>query len=706
LNFSSPNPSLSPKNFCLLFLIFTLSNALLAYAPLDVFWQWTVGILGLTLPWCMGWFFYRKHLKGSKDFSPVDWIPAPSFWVVAVLFLAAGFLRFTQLTTLSLWPLTDEAKSAYYSLQLAAHGSFQMLYDFSQLPPLYIWLQGIFFRVFGVSLSSLWFLPAVLSLLTVVAAYFAARAHMNKTFALFFCGLMAFSFWPLYVGRFSHQGSLLLLWEVLVFGAAGQLVPAAIPGGREKFGFGLGFLAGLGFYTFTSWPTVALVLALWIFFFHRKAILPFCGGMILAYLPLGWAWLHQDYGGYIHHVWAWDPARPLITQLIQSFSDFSAFFWKSTIPSNLFAYKPFWGGYLNPILGALFFLGALVFFRTEAKSKVLFAISAFVIFYLPGFLTGGVEMFRVLPLLPLLLAGVAWGFLALLEPLKSYFRWIILALILILSLGLDVIHLFGAYHGIWTHPHDNWFASKSVERLRGYQILGELQKQEGPGFVLSELVPDLYDQSLSIATYTFNVEQNPKLNAGSARWVALLINVHYQPYLAGIFPEGRWYRLAPDVDRPDGGLMLAIFPLPSNHPETLNRWIGADRACHDLTPLVFDDRDYKSRKPIFEKLYSLYPLFEGDRFLESCFWEKIAENEYGDRNYGGQIDALKQAIEKGYPTAHLYNDLGALFLRRSRFQEAHETFEKALKCNPNYTSAAAGLLALEEAEKTGKLPRD
>ncbi len=100
------------------------------------------------------------------------------------------------------------------------------------------------------------------------------------------------------------------------------------------------------------------------------------------------------------------------------------------------------------------------------------------------------------------------------------------------------------------------------------------------------------------------------------------------------------------------------------------------------------------------------PCSKGTPFLESCFWEKIAENEYGDRNYAGQIDALNQAVEKGWPTAHLYNDLGALFLRRSRLPEARESFEKALRCSPDYTSAAAGLQALEQTEKTGALPRD
>lgn len=652
---------------------------LLAYVVLPVPWQWAIGILGLALPWCLSLLFYRKPEKYFKAFFLEDWISTPPFWVLAILFLGAGFLRFTQLTTLSLWPLTDEAKSAYYSLQLAAHGSFQMLYDFSQLPPFYIWLQAFFFKIFGGSLFSLWCFPAFLSFLTVVTAFFAARAHFNETFTWIFCGLVAFSFWPLYTGRFSHQGSLLLLWEFLVLGIAGRLSKTAGPRELKKSGWSLGFMTGLGFYTFTSWPTVVLVLTLWVYLFFRKAILFFLGGMILAYLPLGWEWFHQDYGGYIHHVWAWDLSRPWLGQILQSLSDFSAFFWKSTIPANLFAYKPFWGGYLNPFMGALFFLGALVFFRTESKSKSFFVVSAFLIFYVPGFLTGGVEMFRVLPLLPLLLAGTTWGLLTLLGPLKLHLKWIALTLILVFSLSLDTKHLFGVYHGIWVQPKDNWFASKSVERLRAYYILEELKKQKGPGVILCELVPDLYDQSLTIATYAFNVAQNRELNPGQARWAALLINIHYQPYLADIFPDGNWYRLAPDVDRPDGGLMLAVFPLPSNHPETLNRWIKADKACQDLTPLVFDNRDYKSRKPLLEKIYSIYPLFQDDRFLESCFWEKIAENEYGDRNYEGQIDALKQAVEKGYPTAHLYNDLGALYLRHSRFLEARGAFGESFK---------------------------
>ncbi len=216
LNFSPKEPVFPQKYFWFLFLGFTLSNAILAHAQLPLFGEWMVGIMGLGLPWGLGLFFYRKPVHRPETLFREDWISTPPIWLAAVLLAGAAFLRFVQLTALSLWPLYDEGKSGYFSAQLATGAPFQMLYDFSQLPPFYIWLHGIFFKIFGISLFSLWCLPALLSILTVPAAYFAVRAHCSKTFALVFCGLVAFSFWPLYVGRFSHQGSLLLLWEFLV----------------------------------------------------------------------------------------------------------------------------------------------------------------------------------------------------------------------------------------------------------------------------------------------------------------------------------------------------------------------------------------------------------------------------------------------------------------------------------------------------------
>lgn len=705
---------------------FTLVNGLLAFSPFLLAWKAVLAVSGLVLPIAFVLRQARLKSRPPKPFWDEELLPPAPGWFIPLVILAAAYFRFIHLTTLSLWPLTDEAKSGYFAMQLAVHGlgSAQLLYDFSQLPPLYIWLEGMFFKLFGTSLFSLWCFPAILSLLTVPVFYLAARIHFSKNFALLLLGLMAFSFWPLYTGRFSHQGSLLLLWECLTFWMAGilekqvrspqsavrskRLISQSPPVELNplKYGFYLGLLTGAGFYTFTSWPSVALVLALWIFWFHRRIFVFFLGGMILVYLPLGAAWLYNSYGGYIQHVWALNPGEAWWPQVLRGFWDLSAFFWKSLVPPNLFAYKPFWCGYLNPFLGACFFLGVLVFFRQGSASGVKFWSLAFILFYLPGFLTGGVEMFRVLPILPLLLLGAALGFSALLASVRFSWRWPALGLFFLLSLGMDSYHLFGAYQGLWTHPTDNWFASKSVDRLRAYTLLDDLQRKSGPGLILSDLVPDLYDQSLSLATFEFNATDNPRLDPSKARWAALLTNIHYEGCLEKQFPGIQWIWLAPDMGWPDGGLLLAVIPMPCAHPEAFARLVQADQAMRELVPLVYDNRDYKSRQPVVEKLFSLYPLFKGGPFLESCFWEKIADNAYGDRNYEAQVKALQEAIEKGYPAAHLYNDLGALYFRRGHWKEARDAFEKALHCPINHTSAAAGLRMLEEAEKTGQLPKD
>jgi 4-amino-4-deoxy-L-arabinose transferase-like glycosyltransferase len=708
-----------PKKFLInqpwiLFALFTFSTSFLAYFHLPLTWELELFFLGLVVPWVAALWTNAGNGSKGKPLFLEETYPRPPFIFLSLLFLLTAFLRFYRLTDLSLWPLTDEAKSGYFSMKLAEGGAFQLLYDFSQLPPLYIWLQGLFFKLFGVSLSSLWCLPALLSLLTVPAAYFAARNYFSKSFSLLVTTLMAFSFWPLYVGRFSHPGGLLLLWECLTFWVAGLWMRRTKPEGQKKWAFLLGVWVGVGFYTFTSWPTMAFVLTLWVLVVSltppgaRKnpSFFPYLGGMLLVCSPLGLAWLQQTYGGYIQYVWMFRPQDPWLPQVLSAFSDLSAFFFKTVIPENLFAYKPFWGGYLNSLLGSAFFLGTLELFRLRSLPLTRFLCLALGVLAIPGVLTGGVEMFRVVPLLPILLVVVGLGITRLWISLKPSFRKPVFAVFFLISMACDSYQLFGVYHSLWTQPKDNWFGSKSVERLRAFSILDGLRREKGPGYVMSDLVPDLYDQSLTLATYSFNPGENPRLRPRNPQWAAFLVNIHYQPYLTQKFPESKWVWLAPDLGSADGGLALGLVPFPSSQSLLLTRYLQANGSMQELVHQVFDNRDYKPREPVIQSLVHLYSFFKGEPFLESCFWEKIAENEYGDRQYEAQIAALERAITRGLPTAPLYNELGALYLRRNHYPQARRAFSKALRCKFNRTSAAEGLKLLDETEKTGEKPRD
>ncbi len=683
--------------------LFFAANFSLSYLRFPILVKLWIFVLGLVIPSIAAWMMLRIERGVARQLTKIEFLPFVPLWGLGLLAGTAFFLRFYHLTTLSLWPLEDEAMNGYYAIELAEKGNWQFLYDFSGMPPLYVWCLALFFKLFGISLGTLWFLPALLSFLAVALVYRGAVQFFSKSFSLLFAGLIAFSFWPLYAGRFSLQGGFLVFWECLTF----YLLASYWKTSNEKLKIRapllLGFCAGAGFYTFTSWAVVAFLLTLFIFGETAWKIKRRWNLFLYFFLPEAALFLLLacvtgfQKGGHFQYV-----LQNPFSSSLNGLNDFCSLFWGSRLPPNLFAYRPFWGGFLNPILGALCFWGSLLLCRSGHSPWKL--VGLFFILILPGFLTGGLDSHRIIQVMPFLLFAVAIGLASLLSILPKSSRIFFLGACAVFSLGLDSHHLFGVYHSIWTHPDENMEGYKPVERGRAFEILKDLEKKQGPGYVLSDLVPETFDQSLSVGTYPFDASQNPKIDLLKAKWVALLTNIHYQPYLNQVFPEGRGTWLASDMGKPDGGFMLEIIPLPSFQPEVLQHWIQAGRAFHGLAGEVFDNHDWKPRAPIVQSLISLVPLLGSDKFLKSCFWEKIAQNEYIDRHYVSQVTAFQEAIEKGIPTAHLYNNLGALYLRRGHLKEARAAFQKALQCVPNHTSAAAGLKALDEMEKTGTAP--
>lgn len=674
---------------------------ILSYAPLSPFFQTVAVLLGLILPLGLTWIRSSGGRGFVWDLTQRELLSPLPGGVLLLLALAAVYLRFHQLTTLSKWPGADEAANAYYALELAKEGKWQWTYLFTGMPPLYVWLLGACFKVFGVSLTTLWGLPAFLSVLTLPFVFLGARNLFSQSFSVILTALTAFSFWPLYVARFSVQGQLMVFWMAVLFFLLSLFQKQDGWKVSKWAGIGLGFWAGTGFYTYTSWIVVAL--AVTGFILRRSWVkgqwglfLQFIFPGFLLFLPLGWSVIHRGGGNFSYVL-----QNPFGSGW-PGLNDLASFFWGSRLPPNLFAYRPFWGGFLNPVLGAACLYGLWMLLITASSPKALGGL--FFLLMLPGFLTGGLDSFRVIQVLPLLLLGAALGLTAFLSSFAFRRHWVAVGTLLALSVGLDSYHLFGVYGSLWTQPKDNWFAIKSVERMRAFGILKELGKKEGPGLILSELVPDTYDQSLEVMDFPFNAAENPHLT--QARWAAILINVHYQPYLSQVFPGGRNFWLASDAGFPDGGLTLYVIPLPCSKPEVLDHWVQLDRSLSGLTDLVFDNRDWRPRTPVTQSLFGLFPVAGEDRFLQACLWEKIAENEYWDHHYDAQVTALREAIEKGLSMAHLYNDLGALYLRHHRYSEAREAFWKATHGRPDHTSAAAGLAALDAAEKTGQIPKD
>ena len=120
--------------------------------------------------------------------------------------------------------------------------------------------------------------------------------------------------------------------------------------------------------------------------------------------------------------------------------------------------------------------------------------------------------------------------------------------------------------------------------------------------------------------------------------------------------------------------------------------ILADQASHQLVDATFDNHDWKPRGPILQGLFDRYrKYFQGDPFLEACFFEKVAEQEYRDKHMKEQIQALQLAVERGLPAAHLYQQFGGPLFEEPPIWGSERCFRKALKEPGARTSARAGL---------------
>lgn len=482
-------------------------NLALTLLPLSLGTQILLIVLGILLPLIL--LLAEKPLPRQRENRERSFSLSIPSWVWVGIAVGAVAIRFYQLTGLSLWPLEDEAMSSHYALELARFGHWQWTYDFSGLPPLYIWLLGGVYKLFSISLATLWFPPALFSCLGLFLLWRGARRLFSPALTFVFTLLGAFSFWPLYLARFSVEGGFMVVWECLAFERWSAFHRA---GENEKpfQALVLGLTAGLGFFTFQAWPVVACLLTVLVFLEAMaqrrgkvKVFLLFFVPQFLLFIFLASQSLPDRAGQYAYAFC--NPLGPGWPGL----NDLFALFWGSRLPLNYFAYRPWGGGFLNPLLATFIFWGFLELFRRREWKRFLTGLGIFLWLVLPGLVSGGADVHRVAQVCPFLLFFAAFGLVQWLGSLSASWRVWALAAILLFSSAWDFNRLFGDYHSLWTHPKDNWFASKSVERMRAFQILEPLAKAQGPGFVISELVPDLFDQSLSDLAFPLIYARTP-----------------------------------------------------------------------------------------------------------------------------------------------------------------------------------------------------
>ncbi len=686
--------------------LFCLTLFLLSYIALSFEAKLAAGVIGLALPLYLA---LRNSAKPGLQEQPtylkeLGVFPPLLIGMVGLYF--AVFLRFYRLENLFCWPNLDEGWIGTNALELSRHWSWKFFYTFGETPPLTVWLVAVLFKLGFSPIFSLWLTPALVSLLTLFTGYWALRKWFSKSFSLVSAGLLSFSYWPLFLGRLCHQGIWLPWWVYLCLGVWGGFNLAKDKSAKRNWALGLGIAMGLGSFIFTPWPIVTFFLLLSLFwtwgirsgknlFYFLLAI----GSMGITLVPFTLAVFREGYGTHIISL------SPLsgwyhFSKLIPNTLDYvTVLFWGVSDPEP--AYTPVKGGFLNPFLGSLFFLGMVELFRFRNNPLTHWIVAAFFLFLLPGALSLNVETFRVAQVLPLVFFICAMGIQSTLETLPYGRQWRFLAVLFLISGILDFNLLIAPYRNPDQHPENFGRPVKSLERYRAYQILDEFQKNNGPGFILTDFDTNSFnDPTLSVMTYPFNTAVNTTLLHELAsenqpvKWLAVFVNAQYEPFLKKRFSEGEWFRVSSGLSLADGGDMLGILPITPENAATLYAWCGA----HGIF-LAADQRRFLQNEgslyPVIQILETAFPAVKGDPFLESVYWDKRAAYEYVNLDYDQQLLSYEMAVTKGYPTADLYFKLGELFRVKGRLAQARLAYLKATQAPLDLTPSAEILATLK-----------
>src|SRR5579863_129575 len=93
----------------IIFGLFTIANVLLSYFHFSLQAKLWVVILGLVIPAVTAWMTLKVEYSLVPRLTQAEFLPPVPSWGLGLLVAAAVFLRFHHLTSLSLWPLEDEA---------------------------------------------------------------------------------------------------------------------------------------------------------------------------------------------------------------------------------------------------------------------------------------------------------------------------------------------------------------------------------------------------------------------------------------------------------------------------------------------------------------------------------------------------------------------------------------------------------------------
>jgi tetratricopeptide (TPR) repeat protein len=391
-----------------------------------------------------------------------------------------------------------------------------------------------------------------------------------------------------------------------------------------------------------------------------------------------------------------------VSYLILAGSYITALFWGPDANLAYHAYKPFWGGFLNPLMDSMFFLGAVEVVRDVKNNRLYqWIVFAVVLFLMPVLLAKNFEMFRLIELLPLLLLVSVLGLQTVLRTLEGKRRLLFLSIFWICSSGIDLYHLTVRYPEIVKKLPPELWDGYGFQRpcFDAYQILNRYAVNKGPGLILNDftapLETDPKEQSLTAACYPFDAGRNGHWQFQNGHWAAVFVEDIDVEYLKKRFTTATWYGFGPSLYANSTWYSAIGYATPQRRyfmmwilidPENagiMKRWNLANLFIQDLLYQGLNPFEPDYRERMRENLANNHFLFQGDPFLENHYWNLVQENLWAaNQPKDLVIEAVRSGLREGYPTAEKYHLLGNLLYQTGKYSEALEAFKKAGVLNP------------------------
>jgi len=674
--------------------LFFASNLFLSYGGVSPVIKGWIFLGGTIFPLYLGLRSNRKP-NGINLLQEETFPPWKSPWLWGGLLGLGIFLRFWKLTSFYEWPQGDEGLNGFFALELASHWDGRFFHTLGDLPPLLFFILGWFFKRVDSPFFNWWFPTAFFSTLTFGLGVWAARLFFSRSSAWILAILFTFSYWPLQSGRFCHEGVLIPSWELTCFILLGYFLKAKDPSHKRIWALLLGLITGLGSFTFTSWVVVAGIIGITMGVyryrgrrFDRGEFGFFAGAFLLALLPFLVGVFREGYGQHLLGVSAATGWYSFKHQVLTSLSSFTVLLWGPI--QTVVSYGPPVGGFLNPLLGACLECGLLTLWKGRPSNLGKWVWLALALSLAPGFLAADyVESFRIIQVMPMVLLVAALGIQFLLKSLVPRWRPLVLILLLTCSCLWDLGRYVEPAIELGSFRMSFRGEVRSPE-AKAYQLLDQNFREKGPGLVFCEFRPLGANHTLYVASYHFNASLNPRWDPAQAAWAAILTSPDYMPFLSRRFPGSRWYWVGDDSRGPEKGLMVGLLDIRPSRLSSWGRWVMVQKYFHKLQTEAEDG--FNRKESYGQSLRDLSlgsDLVKGDPFLESCFGE-WASQYYFSSGYSENALALKGALERGYPVAHLYGLL-ADYLSISQGEDAVRSLRhKARLLTPQFTLGPEG----------------